>query len=442
MNRAQRIQKLEELKSRSNPAGGKTIFYKGRSIDLPAYKIPIHYLIFNQHNGRISTYVKTHNLEHEEIDPNTPEGEDIIINFLWKSKEHRNRETAKDLKIKGQMEIGIVTKDGVIIDGNRRCMLIKKNYEEDPTNSPNEFRAVILDDSIEDDSKEIRALETRYQMGVDERVDYNPIEKYLKCKDLKGDGYSEKDIAELMGEKEKDIKKYLSTLALMEEFLEAYDYAKVYALLNDAQMEGPFVDLANYLERYKSKSRIKALNWNPSETDIDDLKNVILDYIRAGFRTTHDIRKLGNPASRDNEGQGIFSNKQIWESFLEKHKEIDKITDDEDSLEDWRTRRQGEPIIDIIRARDDLWKKQVGTPSSKNSKLQSNLRHNIRRLENLHEAQSPFSLLEKAIDALGAIDTSNEAFSTKKALEIVKEINSMTWKFQQHIKRVMKEQSE
>ena len=52
------------------------------------------------------------------------------------------------------------------------------------------------------DAVDIQQLETIYQMGEDEKLDYNPIEKYLKCKELQRLGFTNKEISEFMSEKE------------------------------------------------------------------------------------------------------------------------------------------------------------------------------------------------------------------------------------------------
>lgn len=68
-------------------------------------------------------------------------------------------------------------------------------------------------------------------MGEDDKLDYNPIEKYLKCKELKHLGFTEKQIAEFMSEKESQIKQWLEILTLMEEYLQEYDYDGIYTRL-------------------------------------------------------------------------------------------------------------------------------------------------------------------------------------------------------------------
>ena len=310
MKAALRIQKLREIVQESTPCGSKRIIYKSKkNEDTDAYEIPVAYLVFNKYNGRIGASVKTHEKQYGEIDVTTKKGEDLICDFLWKSNENRNKKTLQSIQDEGQSIIGIVTKDGVVIDGNRRCMLLKKISEHE------HFRAVILPDTLESNPKEIRKLETMYQMGVDEKVDYNAIEKYLKCKDLyEEDHFSFKDIAKMMGEKPSDIEKYLNILKLMEEYLECHGYQGMYNRLNEETVEGPFVDLARYLDTQQTGSGIRNRNWEPKKDDIDDLKNITFDYIRAGFRTAHGIRDIGNPSK----GKGFFSQKKNMESILEK----------------------------------------------------------------------------------------------------------------------------
>lgn len=68
-------------------------------------------------------------------------------------------------------------------------------------------------------------------MGEDDKLDYNPIEKYLKCKELKRLGFSEEDIAGFMSEKPSQIKEWINVLDLMEDYLKEYDYEGIYTRL-------------------------------------------------------------------------------------------------------------------------------------------------------------------------------------------------------------------
>jgi hypothetical protein len=422
LNSKLREQKLTELQKekKDKPYSFKELNYKNTPCKLPVYEIPTEYLIFNQYNGRIGTYVKTYEKQNGTIDAETDEGEKIIYNFLLESKKKRNLETQKSIVANGQLEYGIVTKDGIIIDGNRRCMLLKKIAKENKQ-ATSHFRAVILDDTLNNAPKEIRELETTYQMGVDEKVDYNAIEKYLKCKDLKED-FSEEQIAKMMGEQPSDIKNYLTILELMDEYLKRLGCSEIYTRLDEETVEGPFVDLRGYLERQETGKNIHKRDWTPKKPDIDDLKKVYFDYIRAGFRTAHGIRDIGNPSK----GKGIFNSKKIWDQFITDHfNSKKKVT--EKSLDAWRKEKPNLNITDLVRARDMDWEKQI------KDDLKRNLNLSQRKVEDQEKSDSPVELLIKALNTLNAIDDTVPTFYSEEVLELVKEINSKTWDFKKKL---------
>jgi hypothetical protein len=428
MDRILRIKKLSELGNSNNPYSYKELTYKKTKSKLPVYEIPVEYLIFNQYNGRIGTYVKTYEKQYGPIDAETLEGEKIIVDFLWKSKENRNKETQIDIEKNGQLEYGIVTKDGIVIDGNRRCMLLKKIALE-KHDTPTYFKAVILDDSFSDNAKEIRKLETIYQMGVDEKVDYNAIEKYLKCKDLSGD-FTNDEIGKMMGEKPSKIKEYLAILKLMEEYLNRYGYDGMYTRLNEETVEGPFVDVRGYLEKQTSGKGVRNRDWEPNPEDVADLRDIYFDHIRAGFRTAHGIRDIGNPSK----GNGFFNHEKIWNEFSDNYfSEVgSKINDKEPSLDELRKDSPSEEVEKIIAARDNDWTNNVKDTMKKNFGITK------RKLDDFNENNFPYELLLRALNTLKAINTDIDAFD-ESILNTVREINSLTWDFQQIIKKKSKE---
>ena len=425
MDKELRIQKIAEIVGNdSNKSGSKNITYKDDTSEITAYKIPVEYLIFNQYNGRIGTFVKTYEKQYTSIDATTNKGEKLIVDFLWESKESRNKKTMIDIEDYGQKEIGIITKDGVIIDGNRRCMLLKKLAEKNHSN-PTYFRAIILPDTLEDNPREIRKLETIYQMGTDQPVDYNAIEKYLKCKELsEEDGFTNREIAKFMGEKPEKIEEYLKILNLMEDYLKGLGYQEMYTVLSGEKLEGPFVDLRRYIDTQTTGKGIRNRDWMPEPDDISDLKNTYFDYIRAGFGTLPP-RDIANPSK----GHGIFNHKRLWDAFIAKHSEqIDSINDDEKTLEDLKQERPEENIDSIIKSRDKDWKNKA------EKLLKENLHKTKRYLEDANETNAPMELLQRAKSTLEAINTDSDAFN-ENVVGTVKEINSLLWDFQQIIKK-------
>ncbi|MEF2798032.1 MAG: hypothetical protein U0M95_08435 [Ruminococcus sp.] len=259
MDSTTRKAKLEELKSNSNNQvmTGIPLRYKGSTRTEIVWRIPLDYLIYNKYNGRIGSDVLSYETQNGELNAELDSDCELIEKFLFDSKEERNKTTMKSLLENGQQKYGIVTSDGIIVDGNRRAMLLNKLYREHEKSGNSYakvekckyFLAIILPDDAEE--KDIQQLETIYQMGEDEKLDYNPIEKYLKCKELQRLGFTNKEISEFMSEKESQIEEWLDILALMEEYLQEYGYDGIFTRLE--KTEGQFVDLKNYLDSYKKK---------------------------------------------------------------------------------------------------------------------------------------------------------------------------------------------
>ena len=275
MERDKRVKYFNELLTNKQPYGSMEVWYKNDRHKMPVYEIDLEYLVYNRYNGRIASFVKSYEKQTgNELDPTNTEDINRIEGFLLNSNLPSNKATEKSIAEQGQLKYGIVTKDGVIIDGNRRAMILKKVYSED---KPVYFRGVVLEETLDENPKEIMRLETTFQMGEDAKVDYNAIEKYLKCADLKSYDFTNSDIAKMMGETALQISEYLSIMDLMNDYLEKLGYNGIYTRLD--KTEGAFVDLNAYLDRYKG-GRSKIIQWNYKDSDLNELKLVYFDYIR------------------------------------------------------------------------------------------------------------------------------------------------------------------
>ncbi|MCD8893710.1 hypothetical protein K2V62_03305 [Mammaliicoccus sciuri] len=418
----QRRMCLEKIKKEDTPImTGVELYYKGERKKFNVYKIPLSNLVYNPYNGRIGTKVRTFEVTKRTINPENEEDIKIIEEFLWDSKIDRNKKTLRSLLKYGQLEYGIVSKNGFIIDGNRRASILnrinnnRQEYEKkgSNTNHCQYFNAIILDDDA--DKKEIVELETSYQLGREEKLDYNPIEKYLKCKQLQDFGFSNDQIAKMMGleTSEKKVENYLNVLELMEEYLEYYDYKGMYTMLE--KREGPLIDLNGYINAYKKQSGNAKTDWNPQEDDINDMKALCFDYIRMQYegKEFRIISKNGkSPVATS-----FFANKEIWDKFKENHFEtVDNIEDDPIEFYIERAKNDDE-IIANLEERDDVWKAKVGKD------LKQNLKYNTNKLENRQQADQPYMLLDKAINALNDIDENQDSLYNENILELIKSIN-------------------
>jgi len=423
-----RIMKLEEIqKNEVASMTGITIKYKGESIKLDAYRIPLEYLIYNKYNGRIGTSIKSFESEKYLLNAEDIKHKKLIEEFLWNSKIDRNKYTMESLVKDKQENYGIVSRNGVIIDGNRRASLLNRIVNErsiwgkkGDISHCKYFLAVILPDDA--GKKEIMELETRYQMGQDEKLDYNPEEKYLKCFELSDAGFSIVEIADMMADSESTIKEYLSIFDLMNEYLEQFEYDGMYTRLE--KREGQLKDLNNYMEKwYERKSKA---DWNYNDDDLELLKTISFDYIRAQYEGK-EFRVIAK--TNRQKLDSLFSYGKVWKKFSDEHMNIiDNIT--EKDIDELKNENKDEDLSKILSARDKDWTKQA------TKKIKHNLKSSNYDLDTKQQADEPPKLIERAKKALEEIDVNLETFWNDSVVEEkVNELNKLTYE----LKKVIKE---
>lgn len=429
MDSATRKAKLEELKANqlNQAMTGIPLRYKGSTRTEIVWRIPLDYLVYNKYNGRIGSDVLSYEMQNGELNAEKDSDRKLIEKFLYESKKDRNKITMDSLLKIGQQRYGIVTADGIIVDGNRRAMLLNKLFHEhedlgysySQVEKCKYFLAIILPDDAEE--KDIQQLETIYQMGEDDKLDYNPIEKYLKCKALKRNGFTEKQIAEFMSEKESQIKKWLRILDLMEDFLQEYGYKGIYTRLE--KTEGQFVDLDTYLEAYKAGGAQARTTWTYTDMDVSNLKTVCFDYIRARYegKEFRDIAKTGKNGS-------IFYHKDLWDEFFDQHQANTPM--DEETVDELRRHYPGEDLSLLLKKRDRDWTDAAIGP------LTGNLKRFSRKLDDKRASNKPAELLERALNALQSVDVDQSSFTDDPHIaEMVNMINSITYDMKKILRR-------
>lgn len=141
------------------------------------YAIPLKYLYYNDQNGRINTTYKKYGAEFGELEPEAGDSEynNVFEKFIFDSNRQALKDTAQSIKVKSQQEPGVVLPDGRVIDGNRRFTALRILQKED--NITKTFSAVILPLDAKADEKKIKELELDLQLGREERVSYDPIDR-------------------------------------------------------------------------------------------------------------------------------------------------------------------------------------------------------------------------------------------------------------------------
>jgi hypothetical protein len=416
-----RTKRLDEIRKKEQYSSME-VMYGGQRVLLPVHHIPLDTLIYNKYNGRIASMVKSYEKQHRTLNAAIDEDKAVIEKFLWQSNPGRNKTTQADLEERKQLRYGIVTRDGVIIDGNRRAFLLGRNAKEN-RELPGHFLAVILNDTLDGNAKEIMRLETSYQMGEDEKLGYNAIEKYLRCKDLMEQGFLVDEIAKMMSEDEDTIEKWNRTMVLMDSYLNTLNYDGIYTRLDET--EGLFVDLEQYLQKYDRSTALAT--WTYDDSDVADLRVIFFDLIRARYSGDgKQYRSLGRPSKKDS----YFCNEEVWTNFRDFHFEnIDPITNAEKTVDVYREQNPTGDLDEILKQRDKDWETSV-LP-----KIKENFGKSQRKLDDFNAKSKPLELLTRALATLETIDTAAEAFwNDPKVEEAVGKINSLTYELKKIIK--------
>ena len=425
MNRDNRIEKIQEIVDRE-AFMTQEIPWQGKLETMNVYKIPLDLLVYNKYNGRILSRTKSLENQKQKIDVESDSGKELVARLLWDSKPDRNKKTLKNIYDFEQQKVGIITKDGIIIDGNRRVMLLNEILK-DPKyiKKYNYFKAIVLPVTLEENPIEIEELETKFQMGEDEKLGYNATEKYLKANqiyirltksshidlnELNEEAISK--ISDWMGESSSEVRKYMSTMALMDEYLNYLEYDGIYTQLDSR--EDQFLSLTKWLSTFYNSESKKGFD-GYDDTDVDDLKTIAFHYLR--IRNNYDGKEFRNLAEGTKENH-FFGDKEIWENFSSNHFDtLNKIP--EESEIDFDSNN----LEKHLNARDNEF-----FESSKFGKEESEFIENLNNNKTLigynKAAGAPEKLVKKASQAFDAIKTRHSSFAKSDVQKLVEDLGT------------------
>ena len=228
------------------------------------YSIPLKYLYYNDQNGRINTMYKKYKANNGTLvpEPGNSEYNKIFENFIFESHKQAMIDTKLSIKEKTQQEPGVVLPDGRVIDGNRRLTALRMLQEE--RGYPQEFNAVILrlDVNSKIDEKIIKELELDLQLGREERVNYDPIDRIF-------DVYNTIEVEKIMTKEEykkasgakntRGINRDIRLAELIIRFIEIISPGgnpidKFY-LARDLKLDGPIEEIERSLTKLKSTNK-------------------------------------------------------------------------------------------------------------------------------------------------------------------------------------------
>jgi|SRR5579863_426667 len=414
MNKETRIKKISEIieRDKADPYGKQDIPWEDVLKPMDVYKIPLDYLIYNKYNGRILSRTKSLESQGRQIDTETEAGKQLVEKLLTESNPSRNKQTLESITKLGQEKVGIITKDGIIIDGNRRAMLLRRSGKYDY------FKTVVLDVTLEENPTEIEKLETIYQMGEDEKLGYNAIEKYLKAKSLRQRKIAVEKIADWMGETQGTVEEYLAVMETMDDYLDYLGYNGVYTQLDGR--EDLFIFLTKWTNNFYGEESVKAFD-GYRDTDVDDLKLIAYDYIRVVRWAQVEGKEFRIIADGLKENH-FFGNKAIWNDFRDFHfSHVQAAKDSEERID-----LGSENLKAYLDDRDKRFFEKTKNDKGR-SFLDENLDAHQQQLRYKKSASEPMKLADDAAGALDAIDQKHKAASAPEVLDKITKINEKTF---------------
>jgi hypothetical protein len=258
--------------------------FRGEKRKLPVVRIPVSELQFNVELGRLILDRLTVVHTDERGGPEDPAVQGSIeqkVLDLPESAELR-RLIARD----GQLQPGVITADGYVINGNRRLAVLRQLYRETGDERFGYMDVAVL--PTDADRRELFLLEAGLQMTPESRVRYGPVTTALQIErgltELKLD---KSEVAHAMNMEDSEVNDYLERLALMTEYLEFVGHPGDYGSL-EGRVEGEgqgknqhFIEIQKLKDQHSGKSY-----WEPM------LRQLFL-LVRANT-SFHEIRKIKN----------------------------------------------------------------------------------------------------------------------------------------------------
>ncbi|MBC1922892.1 chromosome partitioning protein ParB [Listeria grayi] len=385
------------------------------------YKIPLKYLYYNDKNGRINTVYKQYQSEKGQLKPEIGDSEynKIFENFIYNSNSRALDDTLQSIKEKTQQEPGVVLSDGRIIDGNRRFTALRMYQNQD--NIPKAFEAVILplDARSGNDEKKIKELELDLQLGREERVNYDPIDRIF-------DVYNTIEVEKLMTIEEykkaagagntKGIKRDIRLAKLVLKFIEIISPGSnpvdKFYLARELKLDGPIEEIEGTINKLKDKEK-------------EAITDAVLTYLAVA--KTKEGNNDVTRSMRDVK-TNILKNEEVKKYFLDAVD--DKIDIIIDSFE-----------ANPIKNSNDL--KKIAQNSPELEKTVSSLRSSVDRLvyKGVKESERKEALreLQEIRDVLLELNADDFKELTKdeffEAGEVLKEIRDIIFKLKQGIKK-------
>lgn len=261
-----------------------SVVYHGKVNDLDVFRLPTRLLIFNIANGRFAAeLIEEQRKLRRKLDPLDPEDAKIIRRFLLEQNEAETKALTDDLRKNGQIEPGIITFDGAVINANRRMSVLQTLHGENGDDRHAYLNVARLPRGV--DAKDLWKIEAKLQFGRDFRLEYGPINELLKIRAGKQSGLSDNQISDALGGRYsvKQVEEKLRILKLIDSYLRSIGKAGEYKIIQEERIVEKFNSL---------HSVIVPLTKGPHKAVVPKVTEVAFGMIKGNKYSHWKIREL------------------------------------------------------------------------------------------------------------------------------------------------------
>ena len=222
------------------------------------WKIPIKLLTYNIRNGRFRAELmpKERDLKRN-LDPSVAIDAKIIQMLLLEQNKGETEELESSLKENGQLQEGIITFDGSVVNANRRMAVLSKLYEETSDSRYEYLKVARLPKTV--DEKDIWRIEAGLHFAKDLKLEYGPVNELLKLREGINRGLTSKQISHaLLGRYTPDeVEKRIKVLELIDSYLDSIGKPGDYRMFTEKRLVERFISLSNnVIEPMKRREEI------------------------------------------------------------------------------------------------------------------------------------------------------------------------------------------
>ncbi len=371
------------------------VSFRGQPHELQVIQVPVAELRFNVRLGRL--ILDRYTTIHVE-GGGDPEDADVQREIEEKILALRETEDLlKELRRDGQLEPGIVTEDGYVINGNRRLACLRRLEKETGGQSFHYMEVGVLPPAEPED---LFLLEANLQMSPDTRARYGPVTTAVQVKrGLVEFQLKKKTVAEAMRLSEPELQERLDILDLIDGYLAFVNQPGKYSLVETSAGERAggqgkwwvFLEVNNLQKVYKNDPR-----WE------DFLKHlyvmVMNDASMDDMRKLKKLKKLGGLNLYANELEKIVAAEPMAEEEVAKPVKDPVVGDLLGALERIQGTAEESERVRRLRTPDpnqlDKWR-----PIAKLAYQET-----VDSIGNLEEKEAPIKLLSQALKKLDNVD--------------------------------------